>query len=507
LSSLLHNIAHRVKLFVESLCVGIINLSPINLWFLSPLETNSKIISSRQSETWAAKQNALRLFKRKLIKLSGTIGGKGPFVWLYHPLVTITYKSFSFLGLRTIFITKISSSLFNKVFYLDKYPEVRNHNESLLSHYLIYGFFFLYSPSDGVFNQSPQSDWKLRDVNLSAKRSYLYDQAKRQNLLISTDVDELKDEASKILSTFENRVQKIDTTLRGVVESERGSEPKVSVIIPCFEQGSFLKECLVSIAEATSELHECIIIDDGNSQIEELELLKSVKPTANHQEVYVYRQENSGVAGARNSGLSLARGKYIKFLDADDLLLSDSIDRQLLEIKRTNSDADIGGFQVVDSDLQKIAEDEGPIQSLSLNADNSLNPNTFLASWEESMAIPIHSLLVSKNKCKPINSALRSKEDLRLWLELAESGVSFSTSTGITALYRQHDKQTTSKNRAQHGLYFLESLFDLDISHPNLIDKKVLRDKVTYIQNFYGSAPLDVWAAMSNERKSWIANL
>ena len=90
---------------------------------------------------------------------------------------------------------------------------------------------------------------------------------------------------------------------------------KVSIIIPVYNQQKYIKRCMDSAINQTLEDKEIIVVNDGStdntSSILNNYLLKNVK---------IINQENSGVAVARNKGLSMASGEYIQFLDSDDYL-------------------------------------------------------------------------------------------------------------------------------------------------------------------------------------------
>lgn len=90
--------------------------------------------------------------------------------------------------------------------------------------------------------------------------------------------------------------------------------PVVSVIIPCFNQGEFIKETLESVLNQTFPDFEVIITDDGSDDIQTKEILKSL----NHPKIRVIFSEHKGVCHARNLAISEARGEYILPLDADD---------------------------------------------------------------------------------------------------------------------------------------------------------------------------------------------
>lgn len=105
------------------------------------------------------------------------------------------------------------------------------------------------------------------------------------------------------------------------------TQPLVSIITPCFNQGHFLEETILSVLESTYPAIEMIIVDDGSTdQSVEVALAFS----KSHPHIKLHQQANSGPSVARNQGIRLAKGKYILPLDADDLLSKDYIARAVV---------------------------------------------------------------------------------------------------------------------------------------------------------------------------------
>ncbi len=125
----------------------------------------------------------------------------------------------------------------------------------------------------------------------------------------------------------------------------------VSVIIPAYNNGRFIKSVLESVFNQnyTEELIEIIVVDDGSTD-NTREILKEYMDKI----IYVY-QENKGIASARNIGISLAKGEVITFLDSDDIWHED---RLLRVIEKFNERQDIGTvyhpFSVIDSNGSTI---------------------------------------------------------------------------------------------------------------------------------------------------------
>lgn len=101
----------------------------------------------------------------------------------------------------------------------------------------------------------------------------------------------------------------------------------VSVIIPVYNVEDYLKECIDSVLQQTYSKIEIILLDDGSLD-NSLQICKQYADL--DQRICVYHQENLGVSVTRNRGIDLARGNYILFVDADDIIDADMIEKMLL---------------------------------------------------------------------------------------------------------------------------------------------------------------------------------
>lgn len=120
---------------------------------------------------------------------------------------------------------------------------------------------------------------------------------------------------------------------------------KVSIIVPCYNQAQYLDECLKSVFEQTYLHWECIIVNDGSpDNTEEIALEWCQK---DNRFIYL-KKENGGLSSARNTGLKIAKGDYIQFLDSDDLLQKDKLLHQS-SFFHINIDIIISGYRYFES--------------------------------------------------------------------------------------------------------------------------------------------------------------
>ena len=118
----------------------------------------------------------------------------------------------------------------------------------------------------------------------------------------------------------------------------------VSVIIPAYNSKAFIRETLASVEAQTYRPIEIIVVDDGSGDgtagyVESLQL----------PDVRVVRQQNSGACVARNRGFMESRGAYIKYFDADDILMPDAIEKQVKHIETlAENEISIGSYRLRD---------------------------------------------------------------------------------------------------------------------------------------------------------------
>ena len=94
-----------------------------------------------------------------------------------------------------------------------------------------------------------------------------------------------------------------------------------SIIIPCFNVENTIKKTLDSVFSQSIKTYEVIAINDGSTD-RTLNILRSYQT---NDILRIINQENLGLGAARNTGIRNARGKYISFLDADDLWTSNHL--------------------------------------------------------------------------------------------------------------------------------------------------------------------------------------
>src|SRR5437588_2675056 len=114
-------------------------------------------------------------------------------------------------------------------------------------------------------------------------------------------------------------------------------QPLVSIIVPTYNYAHFIGEALESVQYQTYSNWECIVVDDGSTDDTGI-IAKQFADKDNR--IKYHRQENQGLAAARNTGMANSTGVYFQFLDADDLLEPQKLERQVMFLE-THQDVDI----------------------------------------------------------------------------------------------------------------------------------------------------------------------
>ncbi|MEM7334553.1 MAG: glycosyltransferase [Chloroflexota bacterium] len=229
----------------------------------------------------------------------------------------------------------------------------------------------------------------------------------------------------------------------------------VSVIIPTYNNGRFLTQALHSVLQQNFTAHELIVVDDGSTDDTQSVLLPFQEKIK-----YVY-QENSGSAVARNTGLALAQGEYIVFLDADDLLLPEKLAEQ---VDFLNQNPLVGmvhsGWYLIDEEGHQIGQVSPWERAPSLD----------LEAWLWKKPIKMGAMMYRKhwiNHVGGFDPALRQSQDTDLMLRLALAGCQAEWIKKPTMCYRKYAQSTIRRNAPAQYKYLL-MVQDKAFEHPNM---------------------------------------
>ena len=129
--------------------------------------------------------------------------------------------------------------------------------------------------------------------------------------------------------------------------------PLVSIIVPCYNVESYLQRCVESLVAQTYKNVEIILVDDGSTDSTSRLCDKYSECNSN---IIVKHQENQGLSEARNTGIQMANGEFLTFIDSDDFVSADYVEHLYDILKKNNADVSVSQFSLFydDSVVKKM---------------------------------------------------------------------------------------------------------------------------------------------------------
>ena len=245
----------------------------------------------------------------------------------------------------------------------------------------------------------------------------------------------------------------------------------VSIIIPTYNAGKYIKETVDSALAQTYKNIEIIVVDDGSTD-DTKNILAPYIETGKVQYVF---QQNKGLSGARNAGIKIAKGEYIALLDADDIFLPEKIEQQVNHLEKNP------GCDVSYCDLYHFWDEE-PDKLLKLNYKYYSGAEVLPRLLEKSFIAPL-TVVIRKSvfgRFGYFDENLKRSEDLDFYFRLAYGGAQICFLPQILAKLRMLKKGNLQsvESQPQVKLTILQVI-------QNLNDKMTLEDRQKYHTAFY----------------------
>lgn len=260
-------------------------------------------------------------------------------------------------------------------------------------------------------------------------------------------------------------------------------EGLISIIVPVYNIcNEYLQECVYSIINQTYTNFELLLIDDGS---EENCKKNCEKYSMIDSRIQVFHQKNQGVSVARNTGLQIASGEFIVFLDADDYVEKDYLEFLLSLLNHYNVDVAICDYDLAYINYHIKSRQIKVSQPLILNTEQALQQVLLRKYFGCSSASRIYKRKIIANITFPINS--KNGEDIKFTWEVFKNCQKIVYSSESKYHYRQR------KSSAVHTLYNenRESILSItaDIKNECFISQRKLYDDAVYR---YAQAILEV---------------
>ncbi len=220
---------------------------------------------------------------------------------------------------------------------------------------------------------------------------------------------------------------------------------EVSVIMPIYNSEKFLEETVLSVLNQTSKNFELLVVDDCSSDCS-YELIKEI--ALNDSRIRTFQLKcNSGAAEARNKALSEAKGRFITFIDADDLWDNDKIEKQLSFMKDNSVGFSCTSYRVIDEDGNDLNK--------KIHMKKKVDYHGFLANnLLQTVGIMVDTNQIGKNLIKMPN--LRRRQDAATWLQILKQGNICYGMPDVLASYRRvKGSLSSNKIKAVSGVWYM----------------------------------------------------
>lgn len=222
------------------------------------------------------------------------------------------------------------------------------------------------------------------------------------------------------------------------------SQPVVSILMPAFNAEKYIAQAIESILDQSFAEFELIILNDGS--IDDTRAI--IKRFQDQRIRLIDLQKNQGLVKVRNRLVEEARGKYIAFLDADDIALPHRLKLQVDFLNLDTADLCGGSYYSFYESKGKTKSSKERYTDADIRA---------LITISSPLCNPAVMGKAEMFKKFPYRSGKDYAEDYSLWAELALAGYRFANLPEKLITYRIHDKQTSQLQNAETNTIFSKS--------------------------------------------------
>jgi len=206
----------------------------------------------------------------------------------------------------------------------------------------------------------------------------------------------------------------------------------VSIVTPSFNSSQFIIRAIESVLSQTYKEWELIIVDDGSEDNSVESIENFIK---NKDQIYLIKlNKNIGAANARNEALKVAKGRYIAFLDSDDIWCTNKLELQIKFMRLNNYPISFTSYEIIDQYSQLMHKEVHCEKKVSLRFYVKNTIIGFSSSMIDRKLVQ-HDFKFSN---------LKVAEDLLFWIEIFENGYKAYGLDLILLKYRVHSKSLSA---------------------------------------------------------------
>ena len=197
----------------------------------------------------------------------------------------------------------------------------------------------------------------------------------------------------------------------------------VSIITPLYNGERYIRDTIASVQSQTYKNWEMVIVDDGSTDDSQNIVMELA---AKDQRICYYKNEcNMGVAETRNRAIQLAKGKYIAFLDSDDLWKNNKLEKQIAWMEEKNSAFCYTACEIID----EMGNTTGKVRHVPADVDYKM--------LLKSNVIPCLTVVLDRTKFTSIVMPKLGHEDYATWLTLLQECERAEGIDEVLASYRE----------------------------------------------------------------------
>lgn len=220
----------------------------------------------------------------------------------------------------------------------------------------------------------------------------------------------------------------------------------ISVVVPVYNVERYLPRCMASLLAQTWRNFEVVLVDDG-SRDSSGQLCDEY--AAKDERVRVLHQPNQGVSAARQNGLYEARGEYIAFLDGDDWVQPDYLERLIEAAQRDQADIICCDFHNYGTDGQQTSDTHKPVPEQTVYGREAIRELFF--SWNYLIHLVVWGKLIRSDLAKKgLFLPIRYGEDLAYMIGVMENAASVTYIGYQGYCYLIHEQSVSGQGKRLH---------------------------------------------------------
>lgn len=219
------------------------------------------------------------------------------------------------------------------------------------------------------------------------------------------------------------------------------SQPLVSVIMPCYNMERFIAYTIESVQRQTYSHWELLIVDDASTD-GTVEVVKSHQNQDDRICLFV-KPKHSGIADSRNQCIKMAQGRFLAFLDSDDLWHSEKLEKQLQFMTERNIGFSYSSYDCVD--------ETGNFLKKNVNAAGDLDYDAYLRNT----IIGCSTVMLDKTIVgEVVVPNFRTSEDTATWLNILKKGfLAYAIEQPLTSYRIRQHSASSNKLKASSDLW------------------------------------------------------